>query len=390
MSEPPPIADLSAADLRVGLSAELVRAVSAADLDAFASVSGDFNPLHVDEDHARETSFGGRIAHGALMVALASALVGTRLPGRRVLVTGFNARFSRPVRVPTTLRLLGEIVAWNPGLHTGRLAIRITHVGESDLLAEIGVSFTLHEATAHETAPSVRTDSRHERSRRILVTGASGGLGRSIVRALEADYEIVTTGRQSDAAAHGPHIPLDLAEVGWQTRLESALGDSPLYAVIHAAWPGAPRGGLLRGDGEALRHQLSFGTEIPVGLARVLAHRVGAHGGRLIAVGSQAAHSQNLRLANYVLGKSVLETTISILARELAPLRIACNVVSPGFIPIGINAGASEREHAQERAAIPMGRLCSEEDVMAAIRYLLDPASEFHTGGVVALWGGAR
>lgn len=86
-------------ELSLGQSAELSRTVGAADLQAFADVSGDNNPVHLDEDYARTTTFGGRIAHGMLSAAYISAVLGTRLPGPGAIYLSQSLRFRRPVRI---------------------------------------------------------------------------------------------------------------------------------------------------------------------------------------------------------------------------------------------------------------------------------------------------
>ena len=68
-------------DLSIGQSAELVRTVGEADIEAFAEVTGDKNPVHLDADYAAKTSFGERIAHGMLSAGYISAALGTTLPG---------------------------------------------------------------------------------------------------------------------------------------------------------------------------------------------------------------------------------------------------------------------------------------------------------------------
>lgn len=86
-------------DLTVGQSADLTRAVTAGDIDAFAAVSGDTNPVHLDEDYAKATTFQGRIAHGMLSAAYISAVLGTQLPGPGAIYLSQSLRFRRPVRI---------------------------------------------------------------------------------------------------------------------------------------------------------------------------------------------------------------------------------------------------------------------------------------------------
>ena len=86
-------------DLSVGQTAEITKIVGAADIDAFAAVSGDTNPVHLDEEYARGTTFQGRIAHGMLSGAYISAVLGTRLPGPGAIYLSQSLRFRRPVKI---------------------------------------------------------------------------------------------------------------------------------------------------------------------------------------------------------------------------------------------------------------------------------------------------
>lgn len=86
-------------ELSIGQSAEMSRVVGAADIETFAEVSGDTNPVHLDEAYAATTTFGERIAHGMLSAAYISAVLGTRLPGPGAIYLSQSLRFRRPVRI---------------------------------------------------------------------------------------------------------------------------------------------------------------------------------------------------------------------------------------------------------------------------------------------------
>lgn len=86
-------------ELSVGQSAELTHVVGGADIEAFAEVSHDTNPVHLDEAYAKTTTFGGRIAHGMLGAAYISAVLGTKLPGPGAIYLSQQLRFRRPVKI---------------------------------------------------------------------------------------------------------------------------------------------------------------------------------------------------------------------------------------------------------------------------------------------------
>ena len=81
----------------VGDSAEITKTIEQADIDAFASVTGDHNPVHVDEEFAKTTRFGRRIAHGMLTASLISAVLANKLPGEGSVYFGQTLQFVAPV-----------------------------------------------------------------------------------------------------------------------------------------------------------------------------------------------------------------------------------------------------------------------------------------------------
>jgi 3-hydroxybutyryl-CoA dehydratase len=95
--------DLRLEDLSVGQTAERAHTVTEADILAFAAVSGDDNPLHLDEAYAAQTPFKGRIAHGLLAASYVSAVLGTQLPGPGAVYLSQSLRFRRPVRIGDTV-----------------------------------------------------------------------------------------------------------------------------------------------------------------------------------------------------------------------------------------------------------------------------------------------
>ena len=86
-------------DLSVGQSAELTMTVSEKGIESFAEVTGDVNPVHLDEAYAATTPFKTRIAHGMLSAGYISAVIGTKLPGPGAIYVGQTLRFKRPVKI---------------------------------------------------------------------------------------------------------------------------------------------------------------------------------------------------------------------------------------------------------------------------------------------------
>ncbi len=93
----PEVRDRPFGSFRVGESASLTREITAEDIERFAQLSGDQNPLHTDEAYAATTRYKQRVAHGLLVAAPVSALAGHLLPGKRCLLLEVRARFIQPV-----------------------------------------------------------------------------------------------------------------------------------------------------------------------------------------------------------------------------------------------------------------------------------------------------
>jgi 3-hydroxybutyryl-CoA dehydratase len=90
-------------DLKVGMTAIFSKTVTDADICIFAGVSGDTNPVHLNDEFAKSTMFKSRIAHGMFGASLISAVLGTKLPGPGCIYVSQSLRFKAPVRVGDTL-----------------------------------------------------------------------------------------------------------------------------------------------------------------------------------------------------------------------------------------------------------------------------------------------
>ncbi|MBM7841429.1 MaoC family dehydratase [Herpetosiphon giganteus] len=93
----------------IGQSAKLRKTITEADIILFAGISGDANPVHIDEVAARESRFGRRIAHGMLGAGLISAVIGMHLPGPGTIYLNQNLAFRSPIYIGDTVTAYAEI-----------------------------------------------------------------------------------------------------------------------------------------------------------------------------------------------------------------------------------------------------------------------------------------
>lgn len=111
-------------DIALGQTAQFRKTVTEADVVLFAGITGDHNPVHTDEEYARETPFKGRIAHGLLTASLVSTVLGNQLPGPGTIYLSQIMRFTAPVHIGDTVTASVRVTSLDPVRHRVTLATR--------------------------------------------------------------------------------------------------------------------------------------------------------------------------------------------------------------------------------------------------------------------------
>ena len=139
------VAILDKLGVDVGYKTKHTKTVTENDIELFAEVSGDFNPVHVDEAYASKTFFQGRIAHGILAVALISTAM-AKLPGLVILIS-HSSRFLKPVRIGDTITVVCEAteVRKEKGIVTCQNTCRNQH---GEVIVEAETTVRLFESPA--------------------------------------------------------------------------------------------------------------------------------------------------------------------------------------------------------------------------------------------------
>lgn len=146
-------------DLALGQSASLMRTVMAGDVDLFAEVSGDTNPIHLCETFAADTRYGQRIAHGMFTASLVSALLGTRLPGPGAVYLSQSVQFLAPVRIGDVVTARVEIVELVDARRRARLFCECVADGRAVLEGEAWIAVPGRERTVRSQLSSSPTPS---------------------------------------------------------------------------------------------------------------------------------------------------------------------------------------------------------------------------------------
>jgi 3-hydroxybutyryl-CoA dehydratase len=146
-------AGLCLEDLTVGRFCERIHTVVEGDLTAFAAVSGDHNPVHLDETYAATTPFKGRIAHGMLSAAYISAVLGMDLPGPGSIYLSQTLSFKRPVRIGDTVLTRATVTAIDATKARVTLKTECIVAGKSVVDGEAVVMVSRRDAQVAATAP---------------------------------------------------------------------------------------------------------------------------------------------------------------------------------------------------------------------------------------------
>ena len=232
-----------------------------------------------------------------------------------------------------------------------------------------------------------------------LVTGASGGLGAEIARALHGQGATVAlSGTRRDALdalaaelgdrAHA--CPADLRDAGAADGLvaaaESACG--PLHVLVNNA--GLTRDMLaLRMKDEDWNTVLDVDLSAPFRLARAaLRGMLKRRAGRIIGISSIVGATGNAGQANYAAAKAGLVGMSKALAQEVGSRGITVNVVAPGFIQTAMTDALTADQRTKLTGAIPLGRMGQPSDVASAVVYLASDEAGWITGATLHVNGG--
>lgn len=123
-------------EFKVGMKEEVTKIITEEDIQKFAEVSLDFNPIHMDEEAGKNSIFGKRIAHGMISAGLISAVLGTKLPGEGAIYMGQELKFLAPVFIGDTVTAICEIEELIP--EKSRVILKTTVVNQDGKEVVVG------------------------------------------------------------------------------------------------------------------------------------------------------------------------------------------------------------------------------------------------------------
>lgn len=392
-------------DISVGQTFELTRSFTAEDVLAFAAVSGDYSPLHVDPDYASGTEFGQQVVHGVLLASLFSQLVGMRVPGKHALYLGQDLTFRRPVLIGEMVRAVAKVVGKSDATRTLVLSTEIRSADDKIIVMGTAKVKVRDDAPTEPRARAAIITPSDPGRRVAIVTGASRGMGAQIARTLaKKGFAVAVNYFHSADRAHGVVSDIE-RDGGVAFAVQADVRDPDSVSAMLAqvlATMGPPRVLVNAAAGELVNRPLNdlrwpdFVTQMDYQVKAVLQlcqevypHMKAAGGGAIVNLLSQVtAGAPASGMADYVSAKNALMGLSKAMAAEWADDMIRVNMVSPGLTRTEMTEHYQERVFKMEAARTPLKRIATPEDVANAVAYLAGEESSFLTGVNLFVTGG--
>lgn len=379
----------------VGDHRSFVHQFTQEEVDAFAGLTGDKNPIHVDANYARRTPAGGQVVHGMLAASFVSRLVGMHIPGPGAVWNSFQINWLRMVRIGDSIRFEIQVASIHPSTQSMDLEISGVNATTNEICFQ-GKGRVMVMPREETKRPSNNSE------KRILVTGAAGELGKAICRRLASSgARLILWGRdrerlsqlasELDQQVASYHV-VDLADSqAIDEVLNQVLRNGDVYGFIHVA--AHPLSYVTVDDPknqDLLQEHWTMGVaafnRISQGLLRGMKKE-----GCIVHILSQSVLDQPpSKMSAYVSAKMAAWGLIRSMAVELGPKGIRCNAVSPSIMNTPYSKNIPMRLKQVEAASNPIRRLCTVEDVAEVVAFLCGPQASFVNGINLPVTGGAR
>jgi 3-oxoacyl-[acyl-carrier protein] reductase len=362
---------------------------------SFAHLSGDDNPLHMNAEAARRYGFPARVAHGGILLAEISRIIGTELPGKGSLWMSSEIQFQAPVLVGTAVSIEATVAHVSTAVNVAIVEFRASR--ETDgavVLAGSAKVMILEESMPLSYRPI------HEQ--RVIVTGGTRGLGRIVTRTLlDAGATVLAVYREDAEAAASLeaergggagtlHVArCDVRDSGAVAEMLAFAGEQlgSVDSFVHAASPALGDVPFEALDWSIMSAFLETYVKACIEIVQgCLPHFRGRGAGRVVLVGSEVVQAPRRSWTHYVTAKSAFIGLVRALAVELAEDQVTANLVSPGVLQG--SADLSPNAKSMTRTATPLKRLVTEEEVGEVVAFLLGKGGSFITGANIPLTGG--
>ena len=384
-------------DFKVGQSASLERVIRADDVAAFVELTGDDNPVHVDDEYAAGLGIGGRVVHGMLTASYVSTVIGTVLPGPGALWLSERFRFRAPVRIDDRIAIQVVVRHISPG--TRVLVLDVTARNQDGRVVLDG------DAQVQVLDRVIDVTDEKGTAETVVVTGSGRGIGAAIARRLAADGLRVVVNYRSDEARATETAKSIEAAGGEATVFQADVSDGEQVAsliahandtfgkvdalVNNAGGPTDPRPLSEMSWEDMDRHLATHLRGSFLCVEAALPAMVERGFGRIVNLTSEAAYgSPPNKQTGYVVAKAALAAFTRCVALEAGPSGVTVNAVAPGMTDTEMVGDIPQRAKMALAAQAPLRRLATVDDIADVVSFLVGPGGSHVTGQTVHVNGG--
>jgi 3-oxoacyl-[acyl-carrier protein] reductase len=396
-SSPARLLDFEA--IQPGDTAVIRKTLTTEDVAAFAGLSGDYNPLHMEDGFARQTHLRKRVVHGMLVASYVSTLIGMQMPGAGALWVEQSFRWRNPVFIGDSIEVTLKVVHKSGGSRT--LSIEIMAMNQNGK--------PVMEGQGTVSVPEIRSaeNDAAARERVAFVSGGSRGIGAAVARLL-ADAGICVLVNYKNGASAAEDLchaistaggvavpaPADVHDGGAVARAIGRAADvfgRPVDILINCAGGSVAPRPFPETGWEDIQQALDLHLKGAYNCAKAAVPDMARQkSGCIVSIGSIAAWNvPPIHWTAYVIAKAALKAFTKSLAVELGPSGIRVNMISPGTTETESAAGIPERLRKLQAIQTPLRRLAAPEDIARAALFLCGEASQFITGADIPVCGGA-
>jgi 3-oxoacyl-[acyl-carrier protein] reductase len=386
--------------IKVGDEVQFAKTITAEDVESFAKLSGDRNPLHMDEKFAARTHFQRRVVHGMLVANYVSTLVGMRCPGPGALWSQQNFRWLAPVFIDDKISLTMKVTHKSEGARSVTLEVKALNQDGKVVMEGEGTATALEERVQSSELPA--------NERVAFISAGARGLGAAIATALAKEgVMVVVNYHKSGSAAEelcssihangGRAIPIQ-ADVTNQSAVTSAMAKAageykrPVSILVNNAGSLPEPRPFMQTSWDEM--QATFDVHVRGAFhcsQAVIPGMIEQKSGRIINIGSSfLLNTPPVNWTNFLVAKSAMQALTRCLAAELGPHGIRVNMVSPGLVETESIAGLSERLRKVQAMQTPLRRLASASEIAAVVAALCTSAGDFVTGAEIPVSGGLQ
>jgi 3-oxoacyl-[acyl-carrier protein] reductase len=372
--------------------------ITTREIDAFAAFSGDCNPLHLNDEFARRSSFQRRVAHGMIAASYVSTVIGMQLPGPGALWMEQNFRWPAPIFAGDTIEVSLTVTHVSAGTRIVSLKMEAKNQNGKVVMEGEGKVMLLEERRQEEAAGLA--------DRLVFISGGSGGIGSAIARTFAAAGAHVAVAYYrnrdraeslcSEIAAEGGSAAAVHTDVTQRDAVDTAARTAadrfskPIAFLIHATASANPDRSFLESNWEDVQRQLDIHLRGAFHCCQtVLPGMLERKTGAIVHIGAAAHSGPAMNWPAFLAAKAALKSFTKSLAAEFGPRGIRINMISPGLTETDAIATIPERVRKLQAMQAPLRRLGQPEDIARTALFLCSPAASYITGADIPVCGGS-